>query len=124
MRGGASHLPCLVVTSTQAPLKKLFSDNYSVCGNVKCLSSFFSSSAFDAHTHSEVVSLTSLFQSIPFLSGFSTTPSSCPDLSSHPRRTLVSFWPPWGGSSITSRQAAGSRPGGSGFCSPSVATGP
>lgn len=52
------------------------------------------------------------FQVIPFSSGSSTTPSSCPDPSSLRRRTLASSWPPWGGSRITSRKAAGSRPGG------------
>lgn len=52
-----------------------------------------------------------LFQITPFLLAFSTTLSSCPDPSSRPRRTLASSWPPWGGSRIISRRAAGSRPG-------------
>lgn len=47
----------------------------------------------------------------PFLLVFSTTLSSCPDLSSPPHHTLASSWPLWGGSRITSRKAAGSHPG-------------
>lgn len=62
-------------------------------------------------THGEAGSSALLFQIIPFSSECSITLSFCPDLSSLPHRTLVSSWPPWGGFCITSRKAAGSRPG-------------
>lgn len=116
--GEGPHVSHPVLAFTRALVRKLFSDNYSLRGIVKHLTSFFSLCVFDVHPHSEALSLASLFQSTPFLSGFSTTPSSCPDPSSRPRRTSASSWPPWGGSSITSRKAAGSRPGGCGFSSP------
>ena len=62
-------------------------------------------------THGEAGSSALLFQIIPFSSECSITLSFCPDLSSLPHRTLVSSWPLWGGSRITSRKAAGSHPG-------------